>query len=463
MRFLYGFLSLAFYAVLCAACETPTSTCDPASSNLAATCQSTQCTGTLADCKNGAADGCETNTATDVNNCGGCGMKCSPPANGEAACVDGVCSVSACGTRHKDCNAAAADGCEIDTFRDANNCGACGNVCPGGANAAGVCNVGKCQLACQASFLDCNGDPADGCETNGASDTTNCGNCGNTCTAVGPTTIACAAGSCITTACTGSNRTCKSGPIDSCEINSASDVQNCGACGKQCAAVANGIPGCAASNCGISSCNTGYANCDALLANGCETPTTNNVNHCGMCGKVCTPLANAAASCAASACGLGACNPGYTDCDKNPANGCEIQTDRDVNNCGTCGKVCPAGQPCNGGVCINDPCVNYGGTLATLNANAKVCTKKLTWGSWDATMIPAPWKVCTLTQWAAYAPAVTPASLGLGTLWIDNSDCGAGSHREIFVGIPMNDANCYNGATCCHADSNLYEMVVCQP
>ena len=140
----------------------------------------------------------------------------SDPTVGEATCTDGICGSTICGSRYKDCNASTADSCETDTYRDANNCGGCGIVCQGGSNAVGVC-VQACASCCQGLYLNCNGDPSDGCEVNGASDLTNCGNCGNTCTKVGATTPACSAGSCGSTACTGSFRTCKAGPVDGCE------------------------------------------------------------------------------------------------------------------------------------------------------------------------------------------------------------------------------------------------------
>lgn len=344
--------------LLWAGCETTEADCAPtttATPDATAACQSLQCSGTLADCQNGAADGCETNTATDVNHCGACGNKCPAPANGEAACVDGVCSVSACGTRFKDCNGSATDGCEIDSYRDVNNCGGCGTVCSAGSNAVGVCIQGKCQLQCQASYLDCNNDASDGCETNGAADQANCGNCGNQCAPVGATNVACSAGSCISTACTDAFRTCKPGPIDSCEVDTANSVSNCGACGRQCAAVANGTPGCANSNCRIASCNTNFQDCDNAITNGCEIDITSNVNHCSACGKPCAAVANGTPACAASTCKIGSCNAGFADCDNMLASGCEINTTNDVKNCGMCGKACPAGQFCIAGGCTAVP------------------------------------------------------------------------------------------------------------
>jgi len=44
--------------------------------------------------------------------------------------------------------------------------------------------------------------------------------------------------------------------------------------------------------------------------------------HCGGC-DACPLPANADPVCTAGACGLGACNEGFNDCDQNPANGCE--------------------------------------------------------------------------------------------------------------------------------------------
>ena len=34
------------------------------------------------------------------------------------------------------------------------------------------------------------------------------------------------------------------------------------------------------------------------------------------------------------------CDPGYADCDGNPANGCETNLDTDTGNCGSCGTAC---------------------------------------------------------------------------------------------------------------------------
>jgi hypothetical protein len=58
--------------------------CDPATGGMGA------CNAGFADCVNGSADGCETNIAADVNNCGFCGNSCFQA--GFTTCVGGVCT-----------------------------------------------------------------------------------------------------------------------------------------------------------------------------------------------------------------------------------------------------------------------------------------------------------------------------------------------------------------------------------
>ena len=112
---------------------------------------------------------------------------------------------------------------------------------------------------------------------------------------------------------------------------------------------------------------------------------------------------------------------------------------------------------------MSDPCSNYGGTDVDINANIKVCATAGTWGSWDNSLIGGAWQVCTTSQWASYAPSSTPRSFGLDSLWIDNSSCGSGSHREVFETYPMNDTSCFNGSSCCWNDSTVLQFAVCSP
>lgn len=92
-------------------------------------------------------------TSGDVNNCGTCGNVCAV-ANGTPTCSGGTCQVKGCFTGFADCNLSAADGCETNISSDVNNCGKCGLSC-GGINGTPTCNAGVCQLTCNAGFTNC--------------------------------------------------------------------------------------------------------------------------------------------------------------------------------------------------------------------------------------------------------------------------------------------------------------------
>ncbi len=119
-------------------------------------------------------------------------------------------------------------------------------------------------------------------------------------------------------------------------VDSTTNVDHCGACGKKCV-VANGSPACATGKCAIASCKTPFENCDGDIANGCESDTTSSRDHCGACGKQCAP-ANATGGCAFGVCKVSSCTSGFGDCNGNAADGCEVDLARDPNNCGSCGN-----------------------------------------------------------------------------------------------------------------------------
>jgi hypothetical protein len=88
-------------------------------------------------------------------------------------------------------------------------------------------------------------------------------------------------------------------------------------------------------------CPAGVGDCNGDPADGCET-ALDTPSNCGACGLACA-LPHASASCDGGACTLGACDPGYGDCDGNPQNGCEASLALVPNsaNCGACGVSCP--------------------------------------------------------------------------------------------------------------------------
>src|SRR5207244_2823823 len=84
------------------------------------------CVAPYADCNGNAADGCETNTSTDSNNCGGCSVHCRPADGGYdhgQHCSGGLC----CEYGFDNCGS----GC-VSLQSDPNHCGGCNSPCPAG-------------------------------------------------------------------------------------------------------------------------------------------------------------------------------------------------------------------------------------------------------------------------------------------------------------------------------------------
>lgn len=123
---------------------------------------------------------------------------------------------------------------------------------------------------------------------------------------------------------------------------------DCGAC----APVANGTAACVIGSCRITTCNAGFADCDAIYATGCETFLPTSSSNCGACGNACPTGPNARAFCNLGICSPLICNPGYANCDNNPSTGCEVDISNDDSNCGGCGRSCPSGETCSFGTCV---------------------------------------------------------------------------------------------------------------
>ncbi len=101
---------------------------------------------------------------------------------------------------------------------------------------------------------------------------------------------------------------------------------------------------------GSGSCDRGWANCDGVDTNGCETNVDTSTTNCGACGNRCTSPTGTPA-CTAGICSVGSCPAGSLDCDGRTDNGCEINSNIDGFNCGACRTVCGAGASCMSGVC----------------------------------------------------------------------------------------------------------------
>jgi hypothetical protein len=158
---------------------------------------------------------------------------------------------------------------------------------------------------------------------------------------------------CYTVSCLAGTADCNGNGADGCETNLTTSAASCGACGNACS-VPNAAPACVNSVCQVGSCNLGFGNCDGLQANGCETLLTTSAN-CGGCGVACS-RPNGTASCATGTCALTACSAGFFDCDGNPGNGCEALPCGNGQHCAT-GPQCASGV-CNGGFCAAPSCTD---------------------------------------------------------------------------------------------------------
>jgi len=162
----------------------------------------------------------------DPMNCGACGEVCPALAGATATCMGGRCGY-ACDAAHADCDERASNGCESERATDHENCGACGRACTDRQE----CRAGVC-VACGGALDWCAGL---GC-IDTATDRTNCGGCGRVCpTGSICRGSSCVADLCTPASMppdAGGYRiwlNCPAGCVDT-----ESDTRNCGRCGHVC-------------------------------------------------------------------------------------------------------------------------------------------------------------------------------------------------------------------------------------
>ncbi len=286
---------------------------------------------------------------------------CDLPNVNQHGCVAGQCTVISCDNGFADCDALAADGCETDVLADIQHCGDCVTTC-GYPNAQALCVAGQCQMGtCQGGFDDCNGSDGDGCEIFVSGDAQHCGNCTTVC-AFDNAAAACVSGACVMGACQSGFGDCDASNANGCETDTSDDVQHCGNCVTVCL-FDNATAGCVSGACVMGACLAGFADCDSSDANGCETDVSSDSQHCGNCTTVCS-FANAAALCTSGACVMGACQDDYGDCDSIEVNGCETYLVDSPANCGSCGHACAfdhGSGSCSAGSCELTGCdANWG-------------------------------------------------------------------------------------------------------
>ena len=317
-----------------------------------------------------------------------CAMGCK--IDGDCASADGGAGTVYC------CNHQCSD-----VSSDANNCGACGKPCnpDGGAGTLACCSA-KC--------------------TDPSTDLNNCGGCNLACAPKNATGM-CASSSCNVASCTTGFKDCDHLASTGCEINSLTDPMNCGACNNTCPTVANGMGGCAMGTCGIGKCNTGFADCDKTLSNGCEKNVLTDLSNCGGCGMTCT-IANGTAGCAMGACTVASCTAPFRDCNAKATDGCEVDLSKDLMNCGACGNACKVGTNVQAASCVASTC-----GIASCLTGFSDCNMSATDGcernlQTDSNNCGKCGAVCALTA-SATAVSCTSGSCAVATCAANTADC----------------------------------------
>jgi hypothetical protein len=241
------------------------------------TCEVATCTGDWDDCDSDERS-CETPLDTTAD-CGACDAACSL-ANAVPTCAASgaghACEIATCTqSYYLDCDGEDDTGCEVDSRSDAEDCGGCDNDCTDDPHVDDThCQSSACVIDdCAMGWDDCTN--AVGCETAlGASP--NCAGCGDDCSALAHTTATtCSAFECAITTCQAGFASCDDDDATGCETSIFS-VTNCGGCASDTAnQPCTNLPNVATSSCGagscvIDTCVQGWFNCDGNVANGCE-------------------------------------------------------------------------------------------------------------------------------------------------------------------------------------------------
>jgi hypothetical protein len=334
--------------------------------------------------------------ASDTTHCGSCARSCLG-LDPNLTCSGGNCT---CGTMS--CGSDCCSGNCVDQKSDEQNCGGCGVRC--GFNE--ICDGGVCR--CGAGGGACNpggGSPTVCCgppdqRSCVARDTVRCGDClpclpGETCGA---------SASCVCAANTagGTPARCPAGQAccaDGCKSTDV-DANNCGLCGRKCAANEGCVGGsCTPITCPQSctnngnTCNGTTCSCnggpECLVAAGkcCAgigcVNLTNDANNCGSCGHKCAT----GEACLGSACHCGGaagptCAAGDTCCP--PTGVCENLT-TSTSSCGACGVACGNDEDCVGGRCTcgaDQGAVGGGRVCATAQSCAGGCRNNTSQFCW---------------------------------------------------------------------------------
>ena len=325
---------------------------------------------------------------TCSNNSWGGGIDC-PDGCTNSGCIGHVCSTG----DHK---------CENGKYHTcSNNSWDTGTTCEAPAHGSATCSEsGGCGFTCNNGFCT-KGTACADIQT----DSDNCGSCGNVCNTskvAHASAVTCDGGSCKATACTspyavnnGTCNACVSGycySSGSC-LNTQADMNNCGSCGNVCntskVAHSSAVT-CDGGSCKATACTSPYAlnngTCNACESGYCYSSgsclnTQTDMNNCGSCGNVCNTnkvAHSSAVTCDGGSCKATACTSPYA-----------------LNN-GTC-NACESGYCYSSGSCLNTQtdmsncgsCGNVCNTSKVAHSSAVTCNN----GVCEATACESTYRV----------------------------------------------------------------------
>jgi hypothetical protein len=97
-------------------------------------------------------------------------------------------------------------------------------------------------------------------------------------------------------------------------------------------------------------CNEADDDCDGAVDEGFDLDT--DVGNCGGCGIACDFRNAAGGACDRGECVFDACVDGFDDCNRDGIDGCEVDLNTDLRNCGGCGDACRVpDRACCAGTC----------------------------------------------------------------------------------------------------------------
>jgi hypothetical protein len=332
---------------------------------LLGSCGLDHCKAGFQDCNSDPVDGCETNVQADVKNCGNCGAQCPTLPGGAVVCQDGACVIGMCKMGFDSCEPGPLQYCQTSLLSNEDHCGKCGVACPTVPSLQRACIAGACTgIPCQPNWKDCDSNATTGCETNINKDAKHCGGCNQACSPSNATG-GCVNAECRIFSCNIGSGNCNGSVADGCEANLKTDINNCGVCNARCINPQNatGVT-CAAGQCEVVTCTkvmnamgrvtNQWADCDGLYNNGCEVDLKTSLTNCGYCNSPCPKVPHATGTCEDGVCQPAKlCDPGWADCNRLAADGCETDITADPSNCGSCGTLCQVVQRC-----VNKSCVD---------------------------------------------------------------------------------------------------------